>query len=75
MDIVTQMESLKQRFDEVQKLVTSKQQELVELVDEQKRMQGEYRLLLQMGIDQGILDNRGNPVVKEGEVSGDRKDS
>lgn len=63
MEIVQEMEKRKGSFAQVENKIQEHQKAITELTDELKRLQGEYRLLVQMGVNEGILDEQGN--VKE----------
>jgi len=68
MSIVEKMEDLKKRFDASKKAFEQKQEEALAIQNEQRIMQGEYKALLELGVEQGVLDSEGNPVIVE-EVS------
>ena len=58
-------EQVKQRQETISKL----QEEITAIIDEQKRMQGEYRALINLGKDFGLLvdeDEVQTPEVVEG---------
>ena len=65
MDIIEEMEEKRQEFDKIESKIEEYQKSINELIDELKRLQGEYRLLVKMGYNQGILDEKGNPLEKE----------
>ena len=58
MDVLKELENKKQQFTEVE-------DQIQQLTDELKRIQGEYRLLVQMGKEQGLIDENGKIVEKE----------
>lgn len=64
MSIVEKMERLKKRFDASISSFEDKQNEIKEIQNDQRIMQGEYKVLLELGIEAGVLDMDGN-VVKE----------
>ena len=55
MDIINLMKEKSQRYSEIQKQIQEFNNELLML-------QGEYRLLREMGFAQGILDKNGDPT-------------
>jgi archaellum component FlaC len=55
-----------------QNIINEKQQEISELIDEQKRLQGEYRVLVRVGKAFHFFDDED---VKEDVETGDVKDS
>lgn len=68
MKLVKKMEELKVRFEESKNLFDETQEKLLEIQNEQRIMQGEYKALLELGMETGVLDSEGNPVIVE-EVS------
>ena len=67
MEIVQEMEKRKVIFGQIEAKIQEHQKEITELTDELKRIQGEYRLLVQMGVDQGIVDEQGNLIENKEE--------
>lgn len=65
MDIINELENKKQEFEKVEDNIQQQQQVVNNLVDELKRLQGEYRLLVKMGQEQNLLDNEGNIIKGE----------
>lgn len=65
MNIIEKIDALRKRFDESIELFNKKQEELIEIQDEQKIMQGEYKALLELGLEMGLLDENGNTVEAE----------
>lgn len=65
MDILNELENKKQEFEKVEDNIQQQQQVVNNLVDELKRLQGEYRLLVKMGQEQNLLDNEGNIIKGE----------
>ena len=58
LDILKELDNKKQEFHKIE-------QNIMNLQDELKRLQGEYRLLVKMGINDGILDEKGQIIEKE----------
>ena len=70
MDIVKKMEGLRQNYEHNQRVIS-------ELMEQQKRLEGAYAILLEIGIEQGVVDSNGNPInpeVFEEETILDEKD-
>ena len=67
MDILKRLDQVKGRFEELNKELENERQQFEEtkrksqqkaanIIDEQKRLQGERRLLAEMGEEEGILE-------------------
>jgi hypothetical protein len=70
MDIAKKMEGLRQNYEHNQRVIS-------ELMEQQKRLEGAYAILLEIGIEQGVVDSNGNPInpeVFEEETILDEKD-
>lgn len=65
MKIVDRMSSLKKRFDYSIKEFEELQSRISEIQNEQRTMQGEYKVLLELGIEAGVLDMDGNPITQD----------
>lgn len=65
MKIVEKMEALKKRFDYSIKEFEELQSRISEIQNEQRTMQGEYKVLLELGIEAGVLDMDGNPITQD----------
>lgn len=64
MKIVEKIQEISVKFKNIQEVITMRQQEINQLSDESKRLQGEYRLLIEMGKEAGVVDEEGN-IIKE----------
>ncbi len=71
-DIISKINKTKENFDNFQNIINERllnikktEQEINELIDEQKRIQGEYRLLVSIGQELKLLDTEGNPLNEE----------
>jgi len=64
MNIIKRMEEVKTKYDNLLKARENLKNQISSLEDEEKRMQGEYRLLISLGVEEGILDEKGNLIVK-----------
>ncbi len=67
MDILKKIEQLKLNYDIQNDLIDQKKKEIEDITDEMKRMQGEYRLLVQLGKEQGLIDEEGNIIHQNDE--------
>lgn len=65
MDIIQEIEKKREEFSNIEDKIQQQQKLVNELFDELKRLQGEYRLLVRMGKEEGILDEQGNIINKE----------
>lgn len=65
MDIINKLDSVKERHDQVAAELQKLQERANQFVDESKRLQGEFRLLVELGQAEGILDEEGNPVAQK----------
>ena len=59
------MQQKEQAFDQVKKVIADLEAQIDEYKDEMKRLQGEYRLLVEIGQEEGILDENGQLIVEE----------
>jgi len=64
MNILKRMEEVKTKHESLQRAKENLKNQILSLEDEEKRMQGEYRLLISLGVEEGIIDDKGNPIVK-----------
>jgi len=67
MDIVKKIENAKSNFDKLKQTVENKRSEIAEIEDEIKRLQGEYRVLVEMGKEQGVVDESGKVIKTDTE--------
>lgn len=58
MNIIKRMETLKQEYNQ-------NRQHINALLDRQKNLEGAFTILLELGVEQGVLDQNGNPIVEE----------
>lgn len=65
MKLQEKMEDLKKRFEESVALFEETQEKLIQIQNDQRVMQGEYKTLLELGIDEGIFDEEGNVIEKK----------
>ena len=65
MNIIEKMQQKEQAFDQVKKVIADLEAQIDEYKDEMKRLQGEYRLLVEIGQEEGILDENGQLIVEE----------
>lgn len=65
MDVLQEMESKKQQFSNIEDRIQEHQNTINELKDELKRLQGDYRMLVRLGQEQGLIDDQGNIVSEE----------
>lgn len=56
---------IKEIQDEANKQIAALNTEAEQITDEMKRTQGEYRLLVELGKEAGVLDAEGKPVLVE----------
>lgn len=68
-DTADKFNKIIEEIESRQNVINEKQQEISELIDEQKRLQGEYRVLVKLANDSGCFD------VKEDAEAKDVKDS
>ena len=78
MNIINKMELAKQEYGELQQQQEAKRQELQDIINEQLRIEGKFRTLVQLGMETGVLDAQGNPlvddgIIEEGELVGGEK--
>ena len=64
MNIIEELTKVENLFKENQEKLNQKQKEIVEIEDELKRLQGEYRVLVKFGQEQGLIDDNG-VIIKE----------
>ena len=65
MDIIQKINELKENFVNNQRAIENHKKEINVLLDNQKRMQGEYNILLELGQETGVLDENGDAVFEE----------
>lgn len=75
MDILTKIKERQDQYNVVNELINKKHQnirtiqdEIAQLLDEQKRIEGEYRCLVQIGKELNVLDENGLPIKAEVET-------
>jgi len=62
MNVLEKINALKERFEISQGEINEHYKAIQSLQDQQKSMQGEYKILREMGIEEGVLDEEGMPV-------------
>lgn len=64
MDFVAELERISKLYEQMVEKAQQLEREREGLLDECKRLQGEYRVILRLGQEQGVLDEAGNPVAQ-----------
>lgn len=67
-------ESLDKKIEEKRKEMVTIKNEIAKFVDEQKRLQGEYRLLIEMGTEFGFFTNEESSEKNENEAEDEAED-
>ena len=65
MDLLKLLDEKEEQFSELQNKIKEKESEIIQILDEQKRLQGEHRILLQLAKESGVIDEEGRIVNKE----------
>jgi tRNA U55 pseudouridine synthase TruB len=67
MDILKELDNVKQIFENTQQNAISTEKTLNSLLDELKTLQGEYRALVRIAQKEGLLDSEGKVIEKNDE--------
>lgn len=62
MDLIKKIEETNTSYKKLQNMLDEKEKEMVRITDELKRLQGSYRTLIQLGVEDGVLDETGKPI-------------
>jgi hypothetical protein len=69
MNVLAKIQEKQEMFDQLEAQITKLNQDIVninntkkQISDEMLRLQGEYRVFLELGIESGIIDKNGNPI-------------
>lgn len=64
MDIVAKLNGRREKFENIKGLKEAREREIQQMDEELRLVQGEYRMLIELGKEMGILDNEGNPIQR-----------
>ncbi len=67
MNILSKMEQKEKEFEQINESIKQKENEINQLIQDRTEIQGAYKLLLELGFEEGIIDKDGK-IINEKEV-------